>query len=370
MKVLALTISAGKGHSRAAEALKEYYAKHYESVEMEIVDALKYINPLVDKLIVGSYLKSLKKTPLLYGKLYEYAESDDTISSVSGLVNDFLSIKIKNLLEEYNPDVVLCTHPFPLEMLSILKRKGKTSVPTAAILTDYAPHPFWFYSHIDAYIIPHEDFIQDLVEKGIAKDTIYPLGIPVCEGFFKDIDKSEARRSLGIDEKKLTILMMGGGLGIGNIKTIFENLAFSALDLQLIACTGSNLKLKNQLIDISSRCNKKTLIYDYTDNISLLMSACDILVTKPGGLTITEALIKNVPIVITSTIPGQEEKNADYLLNNGLAARVKNSDSIVTIIKQLTESKIRLQCMKQMAKEKCKPNATRDICELLINMKK
>jgi processive 1,2-diacylglycerol beta-glucosyltransferase len=370
VKVLALTISAGKGHNKAAEALKTYFSKNNKNVDMEVVDALKYINPIVDKLIVGSYLKSLKKTPLLYGKLYEYAESDDAISNVSGLVNDVLSIKIKGLIEDSSPDVIVCTHPFPLEMLSILKRKGKTSVPVVAILTDYAPHSFWFYSHIDAYVIPHEDFTQDLIEKGISKETIYPLGIPVCEGFLNSIEKKAARNLLNIDENKLTLLIMGGGLGIGNMKNIFENLAFSSLDIQLIACTGSNLKLKNQLEDISSRCNKRSLVYDYTDQVSTLMSACDILITKPGGLTITEALIKHLPIVITSTIPGQEEKNADYLLNNGIAARIKNSDSIVTIVKQIASSEIRLKYMREIAREKSKPNATEDICNLILSINK
>lgn len=370
MKVLALTISAGKGHNKAAEAIKTHFSKNNKDVDVEIVDALKYINPIVDKLIVGSYLKSLKKTPLLYGKLYQYAETDDAISNVSGLVNDFLSIKIKGLIEDSNPDVIVCTHPFPLEMLSILKRKGKTSVPVVAILTDYAPHSFWFYSHIDAYVIPHEDFIQDLIEKGISKETIYPLGIPVCESFLNSIEKKSARNLLNIDENKLTLLIMGGGLGIGNMKSIFENLAFSSLNIQLIACTGSNLKLKNQLEDISSRCNKPALIFDYTDQVSTLMSACDILITKPGGLTITEALIRHLPIVITSTIPGQEEKNADYLLNNGIAARIKNSDSIVTIVKQISSSDIRLKYMKEIAREKSKPNATKDICNLLEDITK
>jgi processive 1,2-diacylglycerol beta-glucosyltransferase len=370
VKVLALTISAGNGHNKAAESVKEYFSKNHKHVDVEIVDALKYINPIVDKLIVGSYLKSLKKTPLIYGKLYEYAETDDTISNVSGLVNDFLSIKIKGLIEEVSPDVILCTHPLPLEMLSILKRKGKTSVPVVAILTDYAPHSFWFYSHIEAYVIPHEDFTQDLIEKGISKESIYPLGIPISECFLKPISKEDARNSLSIDQNKLTLLIMGGGLGIGNIKNIFENLAFSSLDIQLIACTGSNIKLKNQLEDISSRCSKKCLIYDYTDKVSTLMSACDILITKPGGLTITEALIKHVPIIITSTIPGQEEKNADYLLNNGIAARIKNSDSIVAIIKQISSSKTRLNYMKEIAKEKSKPDATKGICNLILSMKK
>ncbi|WP_027309434.1 glycosyltransferase [Caloramator sp. ALD01] len=365
MKILCLTVSAGSGHIKAAEAIGKYFKTHYNDVQFEMVDTLKYINPIIDKIIVGGYLKSLKKTPALYGKLYKYADSEDTLSNLSSIINEILSIKIKGLIEEYEPQAIVCTHPFPLEMVSKLKRKNKIECPCIAILTDYAPHSFWLYSHIDAYVIPNEDFIQDLVEKGIEKETIYPLGIPVSEEFLQRIDKREARKELELDDK-FTVLLMGGGLGIGNIKDMFEKLAFSKLDIQIIACAGQNIKLRNQLNEIASRTNKRTIVFDYTDNINLLMSASDLLISKPGGLTITEALIKEIPIVINSAIPGQEEKNADYLLNNGIAARIHSDDSVVSILMQLLNSKVRLQHMKECCREKAKPNATRDICNLIL----
>lgn len=370
MKILNLTVSAGSGHGKAAEAVKDYFSENYKDIDidMKIVNTLKYINPLVDKLVIGSYLNALKKTPSIYGKLFAYAENDDAVSNVTQVINDFLSKKINNLIRTFDPDIIVCTHFFPLEMVSILKRKRKINMPVIAIITDYAPHSIWFYSHIDAYVIPHEDFVQDLIEKGISKDTIYPYGIPISEKFLEVMDQRECRHSLGLDTEKLTLLLMGGGLGMGNIRTIFEQLAFSNLPLQLIACTGSNLKLKNQLIDISSRCNKQTLIYDFTDNVSTLMSACDILVSKPGGLTVTESINKHKPIIITSAIPGHEERNADYLLNNGIAARVKDTDSIVSLIKQLTISSTRLNHMRESAMEKSKPDATKRTCELIISL--
>lgn len=367
MRVLCLTVSAGSGHIKAAEAIEKYFSNHYNDIEFETIDTLKYINPIVDKLVIGGYLQSLKKTPSIYGKIYKFADSEDTLSNISSIINQILSIKLKGLIEDYKPDVILCTHPFPLEMVSKLKKKNKITTPTVAILTDYAPHSFWFYSHIDAYVIPNEDFVQDLIEKGIEPNTIYPLGIPVSEEFLKKIEKSYAKKPLGLEDK-LTVLLMGGGLGIGNIKDIFEKLSFSKLDIQIIACTGQNIKLKNQLIEISSRSNKKSIIFDFTDKVNLLMSASDILISKPGGLTITEALIKELPIVINSAIPGQEEKNADYLLNNGIAARIHTDDSVVSILMQIINSKNRLKHMAEACREKAKPNAARDICELMIKL--
>lgn len=367
MKILALTVSAGNGHNKAAESIKEYITSNYENADVEIFDTLKYINPVLDKLVVGSYLKSVKNTPALYGKLYEYAENEDTVSNLSGFVNDILSVKLKNLIARKKPDVVYCTHPFPVEMLSILKRKHKVHIPVVAILTDYAPHAFWFYNCIDAYVVPHQDFLWEVREKGVPKDTIFPLGIPISDDFKKAVDSEKIKEELGLSNDKITLLLMGGGLGLGNITKIYKELCFSSLDLQFIICCGNNEKLKNQLENLKSRTLKKTLILGYTDRVPELMSISDMLISKPGGLTIAESLVKNLPIIITSTIPGQEEKNADYLINNGIAARVKESGELTHLIYQFTESPLRLSHMRAMADEKSKPNSTKDIAELIIS---
>jgi processive 1,2-diacylglycerol beta-glucosyltransferase len=335
---------------------------------MIIIDTLKYINPVINRLVVGSYLSTLKKTPSLYGKLYNLAEDEEIIINFSEVINDILSLKLKSLIAKYDPDVILCTHPFPLEMLSILKRKGKITVPVAAVITDYAPHSFWLYDHIDAYVVPHEDFVQDLIDRGIPRSIIYPLGIPVSSDFLNNEPKSNVRKYLHIDNKP-TVLIMGGGLGMGNIRKIFESLAFCHLDIQIIVCTGENKVLKEKLECISKSSNKKIIIYPYTDNISTLMSASDILVTKPGGLTVTEALVKRLPIIITSAIPGQEERNANYLLSNGIAERITDAESIVEIISQLINNPVSLSMMQENAAIKAKPDASKEINKLLEKLK-
>lgn len=368
MKILALTVSAGNGHNKAAESIRDYFSSNYDNINVEIFDTLKYINPILDKLVMGSYLKSVKATPYLYGKLYEYADSEDTVSHFSGFVNDILSVKLKGLINRKKPDLVYCTHPFPIEMLSILKRKHKVAIPVVAILTDYDPHAFWFYNHIDAYVVPHEDFIPIVREKGIPKSSIYPLGIPVSNKFLKPVDKESVLKDLGFSKDKITLLLMGGGLGIGNITEIYKEICFSSLDLQVIVCCGNNYKLKEQLDSLKSRTLKNSVILGYIENVHELMSISDILITKPGGLTISESLIKNLPIIITSTIPGQEERNADYIINSGMAAKVKEASELTILISQLIQSKLRLTHMRDMANEKSKPNSTKNICELMIDI--
>ncbi|HAZ37885.1 MAG TPA: UDP-N-acetylglucosamine--LPS N-acetylglucosamine transferase [Clostridiaceae bacterium] len=370
MTILIFSVSAGKGHNKASETIKSYFEKHYSNVKVIIIDALKYIGPSFDKIVIGSYLIALSKKPIIYDKLYYYSEYKNGITVFTNKLNTLLSVKLKKVINNVKPDVIICTHPFPLEMISILKEKSKINIPLCTIITDYAPHTLWLYDNVDMYIIPNEDFINDLTQKGISKDIIYPYGIPISEEFLKPIDKIKARKELKLDEDAAIVLIMGGGLGMGNIKSIFEKIAFSSLNVQIIVCTGLNNKLKNQLEKIKSSSNKKILIYEYTDNVNLLMSASDILITKPGGLTIAEALIKNIPIIITSAIPGQEERNSNYLLNNGMAVRIRKSSNIVSIVNCLMKNKNKLNSMKEIEKEKAKPNAVEDICKLLMKYKK
>ena len=370
MKILILTVSAGSGHIEAAKAIDEHFKKNYSDVETIVVDTLKYINPFIDKIIIGSYMKTLKNTPVLYAKLYDYAENEEAVTNISEMFNDVMSIKLKNLIEDFMPDIILCTHPFPIEMLSILKRKNKINIPVIGLLTDYSVHSYWLYNYIDYYVIANEDFKQDMIGRGIDENIILPFGIPVSDEFLKDYDKDEIRKSLGLDTEKLTLLIMGGGCGIGNIKNIFEILQKSPLDFQAIICTGKNSKLKNQIENINKKYDKKTIVLGFTNEVSKLMSISDILITKPGGLTIAEALIKKIPIIISSAIPGQEERNSDYLLNNGLAARIKGTQNVLSVLEQITSSKNRIKYMQDMAYEKSKPHAARDLCNFLYNMPK
>ena len=150
MKVLILSISAGGGHGNAAEAIKSYIALKAPKSEVKIIDTIKYINPIIDKVVIGSYLKSLKVTPSLFGKLYDYSENDYGIATLSNKINEAMTYKLLPLIEDFSPEIIFCTHPFPIEMMSILKGKNKTDIPVIAILTDYASHSFWLHPHIDA----------------------------------------------------------------------------------------------------------------------------------------------------------------------------------------------------------------------------
>jgi processive 1,2-diacylglycerol beta-glucosyltransferase len=181
LKVLFLSVSVGGGHDKAAQNLKRYIETNYKDMHCLVMDALKEINPLIDKVVVGSYLGTLKASPKLYGKLYSFADNTNSVNDFSRQVNKLLSIKLYKILKDINPDVIVCTHPFPIEMLNILKNKKKIDIPTFAILTDYAPHSFWLYPNVDKYIIPHENLKYEMIEKGISEDRIASFGLHITK---------------------------------------------------------------------------------------------------------------------------------------------------------------------------------------------
>ncbi|MDP4088932.1 MAG: glycosyltransferase, partial [Bacillota bacterium] len=356
MRTLILSISAGGGHVNAAEAV-EYYIKQNDSEStVKLVDTIKYINPFLDKVVIGSYLKSLKLSPFLFGKLYNLAETEESIANFSNRINEFIIHKLVPLIEDFAPDVIITTHPFSTEMASILKGKGKIGVPLVAILTDYAPHSFWIHPNIDAYIVSNAEMVDEMTRRGVKKEIIHPLGIPVKPEFLQEYPPKETLDSLNLNSDRSTVLLMGGSLGIGKIAALYEELKKVEEDIQIIVITGSNKKLYSQLTSLSETSNKPTRVIGYSTEVNRYMQACDLLITKPGGLTVTESLISRIPLALSSAIPGHEEKNANFLLRNNLAIDLRDCKNCSTVINELLTDPERLETMKENCSKFARPN--------------
>ena len=368
MRTLILSISAGGGHVNAAEAMECYLKLNNPENEVKLVDTIKYINPFLDKVVIGSYLKSLKYSPYIFGKLYKLAETGDSIATISNKVNEIIIYKLIPLIKDFSPDVIITTHPFSTEMISILKGKGKVNAPVAAILTDYAPHSFWIHPNIDAYIVSTEEMREEMVRRGVVKNQLYPLGIPVKPDFIKSYSKEETLHNLNLSTNTPTVLLMGGSLGMGRISVLYEELQQIERDIQIIVITGTNKKLFSQLSSLKQTSCKSTRIIGYTTEVNRYMQACDLLITKPGGLTITEALISNVPLALFSAIPGQEEKNAEFLLKNKLAVDLGDGKNCKEIINNLLNSPDELEQMRANCIKFARPTCGSDIKELLYSL--
>lgn len=369
MKVVILTVAAGGGHGHAAEAIKKHILLKNPSNEVVIIDTLKAINPLLDKVVIGSYLKSLKYSPSIFGKIYNYTEDDDGFTStISSKLIQMLSFKVQELIEELSPNIIVCTHPFPTEMVSYMKLNDVVKIPLVTILTDYAPHGMWLQNSIDAYIVSNEDMVEEMYTRGVPKEIVYPFGIPVQPEFLKRYDKNTTLTELGLDINKKTILLMGGSLGMGKIATVFQKLMASSLDIQIIAIAGNNKKLYNELLNIKDNYEKKSVIIGYSNNVSQIMQASTLLITKPGGLTITEALLTHLPMVLFSPLPGQEVRNCEFLLKNNLAIFLNEEKDCVKELEKLIYSEDLLNTIKNNCKNFAKPNSGEAILNLLLNL--
>lgn len=370
MKALIFSVSAGGGHKNAAEAIKSYIELNDAKSDVVILDTIRYINPLLDKVIIGSYLKSIKITPALFGKLYSASENDYGLNSVSTKFNEIMASKIMPFIEEYKPEVIVCTHPFPAEMASIMKSKYNLQIPCVTILTDYAPHGFWLHPCIDAYVVSNIDMIDDMVERGIPRETIFDLGIPVKPNFITQYEREETLKELELSPDKSTILVMGGSLGMGKISTIYEELSKVTQDIQIIVITGKNRKLYYELVELKKTCPKETRIIGFTDKVNKYMQASDLLLTKPGGLTITESLICKIPLGLFSPIPGPEEKNSDFLIRHNLAVNLGDGKNCSKEIEELLSSPYKLKSIKMNTSKYSKPNSGNDIYNLLNSLLK
>lgn len=364
MRVLVLYVSVGAGHMRAAEALKESIENQFTGWSVDALDTLKYINPIIDKVVVSSYLGTLKRSPNLYSMLYTASGRGTGIYDMSKALNKLLSYKLKSIIQKYKPSAIVCTHPFPMQMLSSLKEKNKLKIPTVAILTDYVVHSLWLDNGMDAFVVANEIMKVEMINRGIPSGIIFPYGIPVSPKFLTQIDKNCLLNELGLDNK-FTVLVMGGGMGFGNIEATMASLLDCDLDIQIIAVTGTNKKLKSQLEQKVKNSSKKVLILSYTDRVNELMDISDLLITKPGGMTVSEALVKGLPIFIISPIPGQEEGNASFLIRSGVASKIDNTSQLIDVLAQVASDPVILNSMRESSKFLGKPHSAADIAALL-----
>lgn len=367
MKVLFLSASTGGGHTKAAEAIIERMYMKNQDFEGKIVDALKYINPFVDRLITGTYLAAIRNTPGIYGQFYGWAEKKENITNITKNFNRLVSNKLTRLINDYKPEVIVCTHTFPVQMLSVLKKRGKISIPVIAVVTDFVSHLFWKLDGVDAFVVAHAYIKSDMVKMGIEESRIFVYGIPVSADFLLNKDRETILGKLGL-KNKTTILLMGGSLGLGDVRKTLKSLLKSKRDLQIIAVAGHNKKLEIQLMAMASRFKKDVIIYGFTDRISDLMDVSDFIITKPGGVTISEALVKGIPIILMSPIPGQEERNAAFLTNTGAAARIYRNDDMEGMLCQILDNPLRIRHMKEMAQYLAKPEAGDSIITLIEKM--
>lgn len=372
-KIIIFYASYGGGHLSAARSIKEYLQENYSNIEVELIDCIKYINKILNSVTTKAYSDMAKFAPNAWGKVYSKSQ-EGPLAKISIASNKVMSIKLNKLLQEKNPDLIISTHPFSSQMCAILKRKEKLNVPVATIMTDYAPHDQWLVDHeyINYFFVSHNGMKKALHEKGIPNSKIYTTGIPLSNKFLLKYNKKEILESFNLSPDKKTILFFGGGeFGLGKSKTfqLFESLISYNDNIQVVAISGKNEKMRENFDEIVRHYNKedKVKVLPYTDKVPQLMSISDLVVTKPGGLTTTESLASGLPIIVINPIPGQEEENAEFLEKHGVAIWLKDNDDIEQKLSELFSDNEKMKEMKIKARLLAKKNSTRDICRILVS---
>ena len=397
-KVLIMSASTGGGHNRAARAIKEELTnKSIDgiTIDCEIIDSLKIVNGTMDKLISRGYEKSAKYTPKAWGGVYKLTESNliSRNEFKDNPLTSLISRKLKKLIEVKKPDLIIGTHPFPMIALSTLKKHSQLSKnnelstftesfhkyyqnldipPLITVLTDYTTHSAYIQNEIDYYIAGHEYVKELLIEDGIEAEKIKPYGIPVEKSFLTNRSRETVLSELNLDPNKFTVLLMGGSFGAGSIKDTLSELISIDRDFQIIVITGRNKSLKEKLeknlMSHEQSIDKNICVLGFTDKMNDLLSAVDILVSKPGGLTTTESLLKEVPMIVPYFIPGQEEENLDFLSNFGASLRTSKKYTLSIILKVLIDNPDRIEMTKENIRSIKKLNASQDIAKLAFDI--
>lgn len=361
MRVLIFSASTGGGHKRAATALKEYIEADSPRNTVKIVDGLELAGKLYNNFICGGYTVMAKKAPRFYGNIYRNSDRKSALNNLCNSVNKFKSRRLIGAIEMFKPDVIISCHAFTATMLGDLKNKGKIKVPVIALITDYASHYTYIADGIDHYIVSSQKMVDDFQTRyNISPRRVHAFGIPVFRKFLSKTDKRDLRLKLRLKPDAKTALFMAGSFGVNEVLSVYKDIADSAKDCQFIVITGNNPRLFNKF---RTKINSNTHLLMYIDNVEDYMHCSDLIITKPGGLTVSESLTCGLPMAIYSAYPGQEADNAKFLNDIGVAVMLNKNPG--ETIRRLLGDEQKLKLMSERCKKAYDGNSSKRICELV-----
>lgn len=364
-RVLILTVSTGQGHNSTANAL--HTAVTGVGGECRTIDICYFVNKFLGIVVSKGYLLSVDALSKSYSSTYTKLEGRKANPN-SAIVKlcSLLAPKLFEYISEYKPDAIVCTHVFAAMTVVSLKRKGLISAKTLGIITDFTVHPYWEdVTDLNYIVVPSERLLWQCRKKGFRESQVVPLGIPLREDFSKSVSKSKAKKMLGFYPDKPLITVMSGSMGYGGIAETVKKIDSVNKCFQIAAVCGN---AEDQLKKLNStRMRHKTLRLGYTDKVSLLMDASDCIVTKPGGISTSEALSKGLPMILVNPIPGHEERNMTFLINSGAAMAVSENCPVEELVWQFFSEKDVRSNMTRAAKLVGKTDAAKNLAGFLLN---
>ena len=359
-------ITTSSGHHRASCAIKQTISRLDPQASVVSIDAFQYTSRFVRWAIAYTYSSLIRHQPDVWEYLYDNPVVHRRIQQFRSLLHRYQASKLQRLLDTVRPDAIACTQAYPCGVVADFKKHHQLTIPLIGILTDYAPHLYWFHDTVDAYVVPSEQVKQRFLLKGVDPSKVKVLGIPIDLRFLETCDRASTALRFGLDPQQPVLLIMGGSGGFGQLRDIVLNLDTLPHPCQLVVIAGTNRSLVTWAQH--QRFRHRVLVLGYTEEIPSLMDLATVLVSKPGGLTTSEALAKRLPLVIVNPIPGQEAYNARYLLSQGAAVQAGPPETVRQTVRDLLENPDRLEALRRRNAELAHPMAAWDIAKLLFEL--
>lgn len=366
MRVMIVSVTTGYGHHSTAAAIAD--SLRAAGAEAVVVDMYKYCGELVYHAMDKGYLTAVGPLRRVFGRSYQAMDHSRAARRLSTAVvgNRLLRDRFVNVFHGFQPDVVVTPHVYSAYVLNELKREGLVTAPVIGIITDYCIHPYWEDYDALEYIVTASELLTPAAQaKGIAEGRLLPFGLPVQPKFLTRLEKGEARALLGLEDRP-TVLLMGGSMGYGHMENTLRELLAGLEEAQFVCVCGHNEQLAQALRDLA---DPRLRVLGFVNNVEQYMDAADCIVTKPGGLTVTELLVKGLPPVLTQPIPGHEEANALFLFSHGAALRTGRSLSAAQAVRLLLTEPERLEAMRQALTTLAHPDALDRLTAFILGLK-
>jgi processive 1,2-diacylglycerol beta-glucosyltransferase len=357
---------------RAAEAIRATALQLHPDAQVTHLDAMDYVTTAFKKLYTDFYIKLVNKAPTLWGYLYHHtneAQSDSLMEQLRRKLERMNARALRKAISDFKPDAIVCTHFLPAEMLSRLLRKDLLHCPVWVQVTDFDLHRLWVHEGMAGYFAANNEVAFRMRAQGIHSSHIHITGIPIMPAFGQTPSRADCAQAFGLDPQCTTFLLMGGGAGLGSLDVVAERLLALQGNFQLIVLAGKNAQALEALQQLAQRYPGRLLPQGFTNQVERLMACADLVITKPGGLTTSECLAMGLPMIVNSPIPGQEERNADFLLEQGVALKAFDDVTLEYRIQYLLDHPAKLADMRDKARALGRPDAAYKVLKTVLQVR-
>jgi len=367
-RVSVLHISEFGGHSKAAHNIKEAFLFKDPRIDVVTLNSLGHFYPRGEKVVDFAYMLTIKHFPYIWGRAYDRRKVIKALTPYRKIVYKMTFRKLNRLINESRPDCFVATQAFPCGLIADFKKSKGLKLPLVAIVTDYHPHRFWAHLYVDRYVVACQEARKVLIEQGVSPEKIKVLGIPISVKFLSSYPKEEIAAELGFVKSLPSVLIMGGGLGLGPIQFIAQQLDALNYDFQIIVICGKNKKLYEWFSKNKGLFRKSIFTFGYTHKIYKIMDFSDIIITKGGGITISESLAKGLCIIVTNPIPGQEERNVNYLSKVQAITKVDKAEEVAAVVGNFFNNPKDMYRFRERAKEYSFIDSSLRIVDLILEL--